>query len=605
MRMPAHRHLAAGVLALTLALLWLPARAFAELVPVGAQAGQPVQAAVSDVSKTHSPSVCGIVELPVIGRVASELACEAGLGVAGAGVGAAAGLVGEAAGSVGGGILNVLAEWMIGAATQVTSFVSREMSETTTPQLTSGWYEAQFRSMAALGAGLGLLVAMIALASAAIRRSPQALAQTLAGIARAGLGTGVVVALTVIGLEVSDGISAAVLVGSPHAFWVTVAHAWGTSGFGGFGSSALAMLIAGIEVFAAVFVWLELIARSAAIYLAVLFFPASLAAAIWPALAGWPGRHGRLLMLFVILKPVALIVLSLAGSAAAAGLSFGDGVSRSVGTILAAIVIFALAAFAPWALMYLLAADAESAYMAAGLRAATGAAVSAEHGRSVRNAGGLRDLTSERPGGNSGGGAPGPGSPGSNGSGNDGPFTGGPSSNGGGPGGSATAEPGAGAADGTLPVGAESIGAGSVGAAAGISAHPPADSAGASQTADGGPGGQAAFARDQAAGFTGETPTPSVLAPTPDGPHGAERAGRPNGAGGASTDAPPQRSGSAGTPTPSPDPQPASGGPPRSGPTATQPLARSPQRRTRPPLTLVGAPSMPPPRERPPEGEEG
>ena len=93
-----------------------------------------------------------------------------------------------------------------------------------------------------------------------------------------------------------------------------------------------------------------------------------------------------------MLKPVALIVLSLAGNAAAAGLSFGAGIPASVGTILAATVIFALAAFAPWALMYLLAADAESAYAAAGVRSAAGAAVSDRHGRSVRNAGGVRDL---------------------------------------------------------------------------------------------------------------------------------------------------------------------------------------------------------------------
>ena len=101
-------------------------------------------------------------------------------------------------------------------------------------------------------------------------------------------------------------------------------------------------------------------------------------------------------MLFVILKPVALIVLSLAGNAAAAGLSFSGGVSGSVGTILAAIVIFALAAFAPWALMYLLAADAESAYMAAGVRTAARG-----RGRRMRTAarcaarGGLRNLSGQ------------------------------------------------------------------------------------------------------------------------------------------------------------------------------------------------------------------
>jgi hypothetical protein len=597
MSLPARPYTAAALLALA---LWLPARACADPAPAGSQAGRPLRAAVSDAARTHGPSVCGIVELPVVGRVASELACEVGLGVASGGLGAVAGLAGEAAGSVGGGILNDLAEWMIAAATQVTVFVSRQMSQTTTPQLTSGWYEAQFQPMADLGAGLGLLVAMIALASAAIRRSPQALAQALAGIARAGLGTGVVVALTALALEVTDGISTAVLAGSPHAFWATVAHAWGTSGFGGFGSSALALLISGIEVFAGVFVWLELIARNAAIYVAVLFFPASLAAAIWPALASWPGRHGRLLMLFVILKPVALIVLSLAGSAAAAGLSFNGGVSGSVGTILAAIVIFALAAFAPWALMYLLAADAESAYMAAGLRAGAGAALGSEHGRSVRNAGGLRDHATSTPGtGASGGGALGPGGPGPAGDNGDsgGPGVGGPSPSGGGAAGGSAGEPDA--ADGTLPVGAQSIGGGSVGAAAGLAS--PTGSTGDSHSV----GDHAPPAEDQAGGFTGEPPAPGVLGPVPDGPAGAERAGRPAAAGGATTDAPPQRPGSAGPPAPDPAPDPADSPPTRHDPLATPPVAASPQRRTRRGLTLVGASPGVPPRDRPPDGEEG
>ena len=230
------------------------------------------------------------------------------------------------------------------------------------------------------------------------------------------------------------------------------------------------MLIALVEVFAAIFVWLELIVRDAAIYVAVLFFPVALAAAVWPALGAWPGRLGRLLALFVILKPVALIVLSFAGSAAAAGLSFSGGVPGSVGTILAATVIFALAAFAPWALMYLLAADAESAHVAGGLRAAAAGAVGDEQGRSVRSAGGLRQLAGSVSGsGGSGGGSAGGGGSGggggSPGGGGGGPRSGGPSANGGGAGTGA----GAGPEDGTLPVGAESIGAGSIGAAAGMS----------------------------------------------------------------------------------------------------------------------------------------
>jgi hypothetical protein len=443
-------------------------RALALPPPAGTQAGRPLRVAAS----AHHDGAC-TVEVPVIGGLVGG-ACEA----AGEAAGAVGGLVGEAAGAVGNGILDLVAKWMIGAATQITTFVAGEMQQTTTPQLQSAWFQAQFAPMADLGAALGLLVTLMALASAAIRRNPQALAATLAGIARAGIGTGLLIALTVIALAIADQISSAVLTSSPHAFYSTVAHAWGTSGFGGFGSSALAMLIALVEVFAAIFVWLELIVRDAAIYLAVLFFPAALAAAVWPALASWPARLGRLLLLLVILKPVALIVLSFAGNAAAAGLSFGGGASGSVGTILAATVIFALAAFAPWALMYLLAADAESAHLTASVRSSAVGAVHGQ-GRSLRTAGGLRNAGGQPGGGPSrggptagggagpgGGGTPGGGGPrgGLNGM----PRSGGPShgSGGGAGGGEQPGAPG----DGALPLGGESIGAGSVGAAAGIGA---------------------------------------------------------------------------------------------------------------------------------------
>ncbi|MFI5003826.1 MAG: hypothetical protein ACHQE6_02310, partial [Solirubrobacterales bacterium] len=161
--------------------------------------------------------------------------------------------------------------------------------------------------------------------------------------------------------------------------------------------------------------------------------------------------------------------------------------SGSVGTILAATVIFALAAFAPWALMYLLAADAESAYMAAGLRSAAGVAVADEDGRSVRSAGGLRNLGDDEGSlGGAGGGAPGgPGSAGGEGD----PGGGGNPLAGGGPTGGAAGEngvvAGGGLEDGTLPVAAETIGAGSVGAAAGVGVMSASEGASDSCESDG------------------------------------------------------------------------------------------------------------------------
>jgi hypothetical protein len=297
----------------------------------------------------------------------SKLICSSSSG--GAASKLAKAVVGAAAAAA---TFDLAAHWMIGAATKITGAIVSMISKSTSPQLTAAWFQRSFAPMAALGAALALLVMLIALSSAAVRRDPSALAGTLTGILRAGLGTGLLIALTTLALQISDAISADVIRSSHQAFWSQVGHAWGSSGFGGFGSSALAMLMAIIQVIAGVIVWLELAVRNAAIYLAVLFFPVALAASIWPNLAGWTSRLARLLFLFVILKPVTLIVLAFAGNAALAGLSLNGSLASSAGTIIAAITIFALAAMAPWALMLIVAADSESAAIGAGVRAAAG-----------------------------------------------------------------------------------------------------------------------------------------------------------------------------------------------------------------------------------------
>ena len=320
-------------------------------------------------------SVIGGVIKKGIGGV-TNLICSSS-GSSGSSGGAGSTLVKTAVGGVAAAAtFDLAARWMIGAAQKITGAIVSTITTSTSPKLTASWFQRSFAPMAALGAALALLVTLIALTSAAARRDPAVLAGTLAGIVRAGVGTGLLIALTTLALQITDGISADVIRTSHQTFWSQVGTAWGSSGFGGFGSSALAMLMAILQVIAGVIVWLELAVRNAAIYLTVLFFPVALAASIWPALSGWTSRLARLLFLFVILKPVILIVLAFAGNAALAGLSLNGSLPSSAGTVIAAITIFALAAMAPWALMLIVAADAESAAVGAGVRAAAGHAVS-------------------------------------------------------------------------------------------------------------------------------------------------------------------------------------------------------------------------------------
>lgn len=270
-------------------------------------------------------------------------------------IGAIAGIPGDLAKAAATGIMDQVTAWMVGAAQTISGWVVKEAGVITSPDLNAAWYLNLFSGLAALGGVLAGLVGVIALGSAAIRRDPDALGEVIYGVARAGIGTSIVIALTVIALAAADSIANGFARQMPADFYKTLASQWGGSGWGGFGAAALAFLVAFVATIAGLLVWIELIVREAAIYIAVLFFPVGLAASIWPALRSWVRRLSMLLLMFVLLRPVVVIVLALAGSVTASGLSFGSGsIPHSVGTILAGVVIFALAAVAPWSLMFLL-----------------------------------------------------------------------------------------------------------------------------------------------------------------------------------------------------------------------------------------------------------
>ena len=352
---------------------------------------------------------------------------------------------GAAASAVGGGVLGEVTEWMTDAAEWVTSKIQGLIEQTATPELEASWYQDRWREMVALGGGLAVLVAMIALVSAAVRRDPDALGGIFIGMFRAGIGTGLVVPLVVMALSVADGISswvagqAAGEAGSK--FWGDVADVWGSGDHGGLGSTAIAFLFALVQVIAGIAVWIEMLLRNAGIYVAVLFMAAALAASIWPRLRSWQDRLVSLLFVMIAMKPVIVVVLSLAGSAAAAG----GGGDKDLGLVLAAVVILVLAAFTPWVLMMLISIDTEASWTAGsatgGAKARIGSGVAGVGGRlggAVTTAGGA--IAGRRGGGMGGGGrrggsAPGGSAPGGSGPGGSGPGGSGPSGAGGGGGG--------------------------------------------------------------------------------------------------------------------------------------------------------------------------
>src|SRR4051794_35998462 len=376
----------------------------------GASPGQSDNNKDNDFGDKCRPGIPGIDQI-------AEGACDVGNGA----IDDVTGAPGKIAEGAATGALNQLTEWMTDAATWTTKQIATGIQKTSTPELKASWYEERFGSMVALGLGLAALVTMMALASAAIRRDPDALGATVYGMLRAGLGTGLVLILTVLAVgvadEISNSIASETLGKGASQFWNDVGDAWGKDNFAGFGSAAIAFFFAFVQVIAGLLVWIEMLLRSAAIYVAVLFLPAALAASIWPPLREWESRLVKVLFVLIAMKPVVITVLSLAGHAAAAAIT-GEA-NGDVGMLLAAIVIFALAAFVPWALMTLVSMSADGAWsaraahhgaregMSSGRSRVGGSLGSARSARSRMQ--GVRGNGGGGPGGGQAGGGPGGG----------------------------------------------------------------------------------------------------------------------------------------------------------------------------------------------------
>jgi len=137
-----------------------------------------------------------------------------------------------------------------------------------------------------------------------------------------------------------------------------------------------------IVVLGALSIWLELLLRSAAIYISVLFLPLALAAMIWPAGWKWCRRLIEFLIAIIFAKVFIVAIVNLA----AAGLARG-GLGDKFEGVLAGGALLLMAAFTPIALLKLIplaeAAVVTAGHQRAALRQATAGATALTTSSSV------------------------------------------------------------------------------------------------------------------------------------------------------------------------------------------------------------------------------
>jgi hypothetical protein len=323
-------------------------------------------------------------------------------------------------------VLDAIAGWVASGAVWLLGQIGSVLSSTTSVDLGAGWFTTHYRTMAAL-AGVVVLPMLLAGVIQAIHRQSASmlLRSVLVNVPLAMLLTAVAVKLVQLGLSVTDAMSSAVAQGTGvdtgHAFDGVIQALGSTPAAGAAPPPTFVVLLGGLAVVVGAFLlWVELLIRSAAVSVAVLFLPLALASLAWPAVAHWARRLVDTLAALVLGKFVIVAVLSLGVGALAAGTG-GAGSDGGFTDVLAGAAMLALAAAAPWALFRLLPfleAGAVSHLEGAGRRTATsltgpirGMADTAVRLSAAGGSGGASEVGLAMVSGSSPGGTTGPGVP--------------------------------------------------------------------------------------------------------------------------------------------------------------------------------------------------
>ena len=281
------------------------------------------------------------------------------------------GLAGSAASQVAGfgadSVLAALGGWVGGGATWLLAQIGSVLGDTTRIDLGASWFGAHYQTMAALAGAVIVPFLLLGIVQSVYRQSASSLLRSvLVNVPLSVLLTAVAVQLVQLGLSLTDALSSAVAQGAgldTGHFLSSVTVALSGAPSGGQPTAPAFVLFVGAlaVVVGAILVWVELLIRAAAVYVAVLFLPMALASLAWPAIAHWCRRLVDTLVALIVGKFVIVSVLSLAVGALAggtgstpSGAASGSGASGGFTAVLGGAALLLLAAFAPWAVFRLL-----------------------------------------------------------------------------------------------------------------------------------------------------------------------------------------------------------------------------------------------------------
>jgi hypothetical protein len=253
-------------------------------------------------------------------------------------------------------VLDALGTWVADGASWLLGQIGSVIGSTTEVDLGASWFAAHYQTMAVLAGVVIVPLMVLGIIQSIYRQNASMLVRsTIVNVPLAILLTVVAVKLVQLGLAVTDAMSSEVAQGTglDSGQFMTAVSSQLSAGQGAVSTAAPTFILfvgALAVVVGAVMVWVELLIRAAAVYVAVLFLPLALASLAWPAISHWTRRLVDTLVALILGKFVIVSVLSLAAGALTAS-SSGTG---SFSAVLGGAALLLLAALAPWALFRLL-----------------------------------------------------------------------------------------------------------------------------------------------------------------------------------------------------------------------------------------------------------
>jgi hypothetical protein len=255
-------------------------------------------------------------------------------------------------------VLGGLGSWVAGGAEWLLGQIGNVLVSTTTIDLGASWFRTHYGQMTALAAIVVLPLLVVSTIQAVYRQNAgQLLRAFFVQLPLAMLLGVVAVQIVILCLSATDALCAAVAGGSGSNVKALLAGV--TKGLllataDPTTASFVLLLVALLVAVASFTLWLELLVRAAAVYVAVLFLPMALATLVWPSVSHWCRRLVETLTALILSKFVIVATLSLAAGAVASGTAGTGDAGSGFSSVLAGGALLVVASFVPFAILRLI-----------------------------------------------------------------------------------------------------------------------------------------------------------------------------------------------------------------------------------------------------------